>query len=76
MLEHIQSVCDQVGVDLIIVRRKKCGMIERWNERRQMLVEQQERGAIALEEKALRPVLLKGRSDHSFLKGDRGIKER
>ena len=47
-LEHIQSICAELGVMLIIVRRKKGSMIDRWDERRQVLVKQQaEQEAIA-----------------------------
>lgn len=48
-LEHIQSVCDELGVALIVVRRQKGSMIDRWDERRQVLISQQqaEEGAIA-----------------------------
>ena len=48
-LEHIQAVCSHLNIRLIVVRRQKGGMIERWNERRQVLTDQQEKGAIALE---------------------------
>ena len=37
-LEHIQGVCAELGVALIVVRRQKGSMIDRWNERRQVLV--------------------------------------
>ena len=54
--EHIQMVCSQLNVKLVIVRRRKGGMIERWDERRQVLIEQQELAAIALgEEEAIAP---------------------
>jgi len=48
-LEHIQGVCADLGVALIVVRRQKGSMIDRWNERRQVLINQQQekRGAIA-----------------------------
>ena len=48
-LEHIQGVCAELGVALIVVRRQKGSMIDRWDERRQVLVSQQqaEQGAIA-----------------------------
>lgn len=49
-LEHIQSVCAELDVALIVVRRQKGSMIDRWDERRQVLISQQqaEEGAIAL----------------------------
>jgi len=37
-LEHIQSVCNELDVTLIVVRRQKGSMIDRWNERRQVLI--------------------------------------
>lgn len=40
-LEHIQSVCRQMNIKLVVVRRQKGSMIDRWDERRQVLVEQQ-----------------------------------
>lgn len=48
-LEHIQSVCTELDVALIVVRRQKGSMIDRWDERRQVLISQQhaEEGAIA-----------------------------
>ena len=47
-LEHIQSVCAELGVTLVVVRRQKGSMIDRWDERRQVLISQQqaEKGAI------------------------------
>ena len=49
-LEHIESVCTELGVALIVVRRQKGSVIDRWDERRQVLINQQqvEEGAIAL----------------------------
>ena len=46
-LEHIQSVCAELGVTLVVVRRQKGSMIDRWDERRQVLISQQqaERGS-------------------------------
>lgn len=41
-IEHIQAVCEQLNIRLVVVRRKKGGMIERWDERRQVLVKQQQ----------------------------------
>ena len=48
-LEHIQSICAKLGVTLVTVRRQKGSMIDRWDERRQVLISQQEaeEGAIA-----------------------------
>lgn len=48
-LEHIQRICAELGVTLITVRRQKGSMIDRWDERRQVLISQQqaEEGAIA-----------------------------
>ena len=48
-LEHIQSTCDELDIALIVVRRQKGSMIDRWDERRQVLINQQqaEEGAIA-----------------------------
>ena len=49
-LEHIQSVCTELDVALIVVRRQKGSMIDRWDERRQVLINQQqaeEEGEIA-----------------------------
>ena len=57
-LEHIKSVCSQVGVELVVVRRQKGGIIERWNERQQVLVEQQERGAITPQDKGISAITL------------------
>ena len=33
-LEHIQSLCAELGVALIVVRRQKGSMIDRWDEQR------------------------------------------
>ena len=41
-LEHIQSICAELGVTLITVRRQKGSMIDRWDERRQVLMSQQQ----------------------------------
>lgn len=40
-IEHIRSLCEQLDIRLVVVRRPKGGMIERWDERRQVLVKQQ-----------------------------------
>jgi 3'-phosphoadenosine 5'-phosphosulfate sulfotransferase (PAPS reductase)/FAD synthetase len=40
-LEHIQAVCHELDMPLVVVRRSKGGMIERWDERRQTLIAQQ-----------------------------------
>ena len=50
-LEHIQSVCTELDVALIVVRRQKGSMIDRWDERRQVLINQQQ-----AEERAIAPV--------------------
>lgn len=41
-LEHIQSICAELGVKLVVVRRQKGSMIDRWDERRQVLIKQQQ----------------------------------
>ena len=41
-LEHIQSLCAELDVALIVVRRQKGSMIDRWDERRQVLISQQQ----------------------------------
>lgn len=41
-LEHIQSICAELDVALIVVRRQKGSMIDRWDERRQVLISQQQ----------------------------------
>lgn len=48
-LKHIQSLCAELDITLVIVRRQKGSMIDRWDERRQVLISQQqaEEGAIA-----------------------------
>lgn len=40
-LEHIQSLCTQLDIPLVVVRRQKGGMIDRWEQRRQSLISQQ-----------------------------------
>ncbi|NJM98022.1 MAG: phosphoadenosine phosphosulfate reductase family protein [Phormidesmis sp. RL_2_1] len=46
-LEHMQAACNQLNVELVIVRRQKGGMIDRWEERRQTLIKRQDADAIA-----------------------------
>ena len=46
-LEHMQATCNQLNVELVIVRRQKGGMVDRWEERRQTLMKQQDVDAIA-----------------------------
>lgn len=41
-IEHIRAVCNELSIRLVVVRRQKGGMIERWDERRQVLVKQQQ----------------------------------
>jgi 3'-phosphoadenosine 5'-phosphosulfate sulfotransferase (PAPS reductase)/FAD synthetase len=48
-LEHMKTICNQLNVELIVVRRQKGGMIDRWEERRQTLMKQQDVEAIAPE---------------------------
>ena len=48
-LEHMQATCNQLNVELVIVRRQKGGMVDRWEERRQTLMKQQDVDAIAPE---------------------------
>ncbi|MEL6161990.1 MAG: phosphoadenosine phosphosulfate reductase family protein [Cyanobacteria bacterium J06627_32] len=48
-LEHIQATCNQLNIELVIVRRQKGSMIDRWEERRQTLIKQQSVDAIAPE---------------------------
>ena len=48
-LEHMQATCNQLNIELIIVRRQKGSMIDRWEERRQTLMKQQSVKAIAPE---------------------------
>ena len=50
-LEHIQSLCAELDVALIVVRRQKGSMIDRWDERRQVLISQQQE-----EERAIAPL--------------------
>ena len=40
-LEHIQALCLELNVPLVVVRRLKGSMIDRWDERRQVLISQQ-----------------------------------
>lgn len=37
-LEHIQALCDELNVPLVVVKRQKGGMIERWEQRRRSLL--------------------------------------
>lgn len=48
-LEHMQATCNQLNIELVIVRRQKGSMIDRWEERRQTLMKQQDVDAIAPE---------------------------
>ncbi|MEO0647190.1 MAG: phosphoadenosine phosphosulfate reductase family protein [Cyanobacteria bacterium J06650_10] len=48
-LEHMQATCNQLNIDLVVVRRQKGSMIDRWEERRQTLMKQQSVNAIAPE---------------------------
>lgn len=55
-LEHIQAVCEELGVALVVVRRAKGGMIDRWDERRTVLKGQQsEAEAIASGQEGNKP---------------------
>lgn len=40
-IEHIRALCTQLKIKLVVVRRQKGSMIDRWDERRQVLVGQQ-----------------------------------
>ena len=48
-LEHMQATCNQLNIELVVVRRQKGSMIDRWEERRQTLMKQQDMDAIAPE---------------------------
>lgn len=48
-LEHMQATCNQLNIELVVVRRQKGSMIDRWEERRQTLIKQQSVNAIASE---------------------------
>jgi len=45
----MQATCNQLNVELVIVRRQKGGIVDRWGERRQTLMKQQDVDAIAPE---------------------------
>ena len=38
----MQATCNQLNVELVIVRRQKGGIVDRWEERRQTLMKQQD----------------------------------
>lgn len=40
-LDHIQAICSELDVPLVVVRRQKGSMIDRWDERRHILISQQ-----------------------------------
>ncbi|MEM6452522.1 MAG: phosphoadenosine phosphosulfate reductase family protein [Cyanobacteria bacterium P01_D01_bin.105] len=48
-LEHMQATCNQLNIELVVVRRQKGSMIDRWEERRQTLMKQQDMDAITPE---------------------------
>ena len=59
-IEHIRAVCTELNIRLVVVRRRKGSMIDRWDERRQVPVKQQrertdERDAIARQKEGDKP---------------------